>query len=247
MFPNWLLQLTWFLASVCATGAFWYFLSQKNQLGTQWTGFGAIVFVLLAVTLHIRNGLARRARAAPSRLVPALLPESGRGASGEPFLLTPAKRRGPPKANGESDIYMGIRVSNKGTDWIRGCRGRLVRVRHYVTTPDGVEKQDIPHISPAYLRWSPGDGGGVSADFCTEATLDVAVIESWGEPIYQLMTADEGLRPTYRLDFKPLGPILTIEIAAESGGRVERTLQLDGDFRMPRAGMEPLIQWREWP
>lgn len=75
----------------------------------------------------------------------------------------------------------------------------------------------------------------------------MAVIDSWGEPIYQLVTADEALRPIFRLDFKPTGPILTIEIAAESGGRIEQTLQLEGDFRTPKAGVEPLIKWREWP
>src|SRR5680860_790570 len=95
MLPDWLLQVTWFLAAVCATGGFWYFLSQKNQFGTLWMGFGALSLMLLAVTFHIHNGLARPAEVTPST------PESGLGASGEPFLLTPVKRRGPPKPNGE--------------------------------------------------------------------------------------------------------------------------------------------------
>ncbi len=179
--------------------------------------------------------------------VPSSSSKAPLGDSPGPFSIEPLKRRGPPKANGERDIYMSIRLVNRGVGWIRGCRGRLVRVRQYVTTPDAVEEQDIPHIHPAYLRWSPGEGGGVSADFANEATLDVAVIESWAVPVYQLLTADEGLRSTYQLDFTPVGPILNIEIAAESGGRIERSFRLDGDFRLPKAGVEPLVLWQELP
>jgi hypothetical protein len=61
MIPDWLLQLTWFLAGVCATGGFWYFLSQKNHIATLWMGFGALVLALLAVAFHIHNGLFWRA------------------------------------------------------------------------------------------------------------------------------------------------------------------------------------------
>jgi len=126
----------------------------------------------------------------------------------------------------------------------------LVRVQEYVSTPDGYEWQDIPHIHPAYLRWSLGDGGETSADFTTEATLDVAVIESWVEPVYQFLTANESLRSTYQLKYERAGPILTIEILAQSGDRVEQIFSLDGHERVfleAPTEVEPVVKWRTWP
>lgn len=177
-------------------------------------------------------------------------PEPSHSAADEPFSLEPVKRRGPPKPNGEFDIYMSVRVTNNGSGQIRGCRGQLVRVQDLVSTPDGPEWRDIPHIHPALLRWSPGDGGGDSTDFTTEATLDVAVIESWAEPVYQFLTANESLRSTYQLEYGWVGPILTVEISAQSGYRVEQTFNLDGHLRdllEAPAEVEPMVKWRTYP
>jgi hypothetical protein len=188
----------------------------------------------------------QRARDAPISLRPEPQPAS----SDRPFSLEPVKRRGSPKPNGEFDIYMSIRVANKGSGWIRGCRGRLVRVQDLFSTPDGSEWRGIPHIHPAYLRWSPGDGGSDSADFTTEAILDVAVIESWEKPVYQLLTANESLRSTYQLEYGQVGPILSIEISAQSGGRMEQTFSLDGHLRgflEAPTEVEPQVRWPTWP
>jgi hypothetical protein len=70
MIPEWLIQLTWFAASVCATGVFWFFLSNKNYVATLWTGFATIVLSLAAVTLHIHNDIKRRAADAPESALP---------------------------------------------------------------------------------------------------------------------------------------------------------------------------------
>ena len=60
MTQTWLLPVTWFVAGVFATGAFWYYLAQRNYHGALWTAYIALVLVLLAVALHIRNDLVRR-------------------------------------------------------------------------------------------------------------------------------------------------------------------------------------------
>jgi hypothetical protein len=125
-----------------------------------------------------------------------------------------------------------------------------VRVSDFVSTPDGFKWQDIPHIHPALLRWSPGDGGGDSVDFTKEATLDVAFIESWAEPIYQILTANEVLRPTYQLKYEQTGPFLTIEISTQSGGRIEQIFALGGhsrDFLKTPTEVEPVVTLRRWP
>jgi hypothetical protein len=210
-----------------------------------WIVAGALLAVGLMALRPAKSGSLAMAPAQSS--VASSSPASSLGDSDEPFSIELVKRHGPPKANGERDIYMGVRIMSRGDSWIRGCRVRLVRVRQYVTRPDDVEKQDVLHIHPAYLRWPPGEGGGLLADFAKDATLDVAVIRSWAEPVYQLLTADESLRSIYQLEFKPIGPILTIEITAESGGRIERSFRLDGDFRLPKAGEEPLVRWVEQP
>ena len=59
MTPDWLFQVMWFGASVGATGAIWYFLSQRNYHAVLWWGFATAIVILLAVTLHIRNDLLR--------------------------------------------------------------------------------------------------------------------------------------------------------------------------------------------
>jgi hypothetical protein len=53
--PDWMVQVAWFAAGVCATGAFWYFLSQNDYTWTVVTGLGALVFAGLAVYLHARK------------------------------------------------------------------------------------------------------------------------------------------------------------------------------------------------
>lgn len=60
MTPDWLVQLTWFAAGISATGAFWYFLGQRNYHGTLWAGYVTAMLALLAVGFLIRNDLIRR-------------------------------------------------------------------------------------------------------------------------------------------------------------------------------------------
>jgi hypothetical protein len=187
----------------------------------------------------------------PTQGVPlSPLPEPQPASSDEPFSLKPVKRRGPQKPNGERDIYMSIQVTNKGSGEIRGCRGRLVKAQNFVGTPDGYEWQDITHIHPTYLRWSLGDGGEMTADFTTEATLDVAVIESWSEPVYQLLTANESQHSDYQLKYGEAGPILTIEISAQSGGRMKQIFSLGDKYRgllEAPTEVEPVVKWGKWP
>ena len=47
--PDWLIQLSWFLAGTCATGAVWYFLSKNNTIYTWLSVAGAIFFAALAI------------------------------------------------------------------------------------------------------------------------------------------------------------------------------------------------------
>lgn len=104
MTPDWVLQLTWFLAAMGATGALWYFLAQKNFHGVLWSCYFTAVLVLLAISLHVRNDLVRKeeARASTARagastmaepLKPALPPPSA--ASSEPTPSTPLTREAP--------------------------------------------------------------------------------------------------------------------------------------------------------
>src|ERR1700741_4334835 len=51
--PVWLLQVTWFIAGVFGTGAFWYYLSQNNSLLTCVSAGGAVIFAVIAVGLHM--------------------------------------------------------------------------------------------------------------------------------------------------------------------------------------------------
>ena len=53
--PEWLVQITWFVAGVFGTGALWYFLSIKNSEAALISGVAAIVLAVLAVFLHKIN------------------------------------------------------------------------------------------------------------------------------------------------------------------------------------------------
>jgi hypothetical protein len=58
-----MVQVAWFAAGICATGAFWYFLSQNDYTWTVVTGLGALVFAGLAVYLHTcKDRLSRNHR-----------------------------------------------------------------------------------------------------------------------------------------------------------------------------------------
>ena len=59
--PNWLLQITWFIAGVFGTGAFWYYLSQKDILLTSVSAAAAVLFAALAIGLHIWSDGKRQA------------------------------------------------------------------------------------------------------------------------------------------------------------------------------------------
>lgn len=50
--PDWLVQLTWFVAGIFATGALWYFISVKSMVSALAAALSAIVFCALAVWLH---------------------------------------------------------------------------------------------------------------------------------------------------------------------------------------------------
>ena len=50
-----MVQAAWFAAGIFATGAFWYFLSQKEYIWTTVAGLGAIAFAVFAVYLHVRK------------------------------------------------------------------------------------------------------------------------------------------------------------------------------------------------
>jgi hypothetical protein len=58
-----MVQVAWFVAGICAMGAFWYFLSQNDYTWTVVTGLGALVFAGLAVYLHTcKDGSSRNRR-----------------------------------------------------------------------------------------------------------------------------------------------------------------------------------------
>ena len=67
--PDWLIQFLWFLASICASGAIWYFLSKNDNTSALASLAGAIVFSSLAIYHHRLNdrqsrNLAHRLRLA---------------------------------------------------------------------------------------------------------------------------------------------------------------------------------------
>lgn len=53
--PSWLIQVVWFLASVFATGAVWFFLSRDDHLLTWLSVIAAVALVVVAVQLHRVN------------------------------------------------------------------------------------------------------------------------------------------------------------------------------------------------
>ena len=50
--PSWLLQLVWFVASVFATGAVWYFLPRGNTAATVLSIVSAAVLAVVAVQCY---------------------------------------------------------------------------------------------------------------------------------------------------------------------------------------------------
>jgi hypothetical protein len=55
MVPGWLLLTIWFIAGIAATGSFWYFLGVRNAIGAIGSACIAIIAVILAIALQIRN------------------------------------------------------------------------------------------------------------------------------------------------------------------------------------------------
>jgi hypothetical protein len=53
--PDWSIQIAWWLSGICATGAFWYFLSKNSLLYAVVSGLGAVMFAVGAVVLHRRK------------------------------------------------------------------------------------------------------------------------------------------------------------------------------------------------
>jgi hypothetical protein len=51
---SWPIQAAWFAAGILGTGAFWYFLSQKDSLLTWLSGLGTLGFFGVAVWLHVK-------------------------------------------------------------------------------------------------------------------------------------------------------------------------------------------------
>jgi len=60
--PDWLTQLVWFVASVYATGALWYFLSKNDFVGAGLSVMGAGALAAVAVYLHRLDDRSARQR-----------------------------------------------------------------------------------------------------------------------------------------------------------------------------------------
>ena len=58
--PDWQVQLVWFLASVFATGALWYFLSRDEFLPALVSAGAAVALATIAVRLHRLNDRSAR-------------------------------------------------------------------------------------------------------------------------------------------------------------------------------------------
>jgi hypothetical protein len=58
--PDWQVQLIWFLASIFATGALWYFLSRDEILLAVMSMFAATALAAVAVALHRLNDRSAR-------------------------------------------------------------------------------------------------------------------------------------------------------------------------------------------
>ena len=55
LITEWMPQGAWFVASIFATGALWYFLGKSDINLAVASGVGAVVFVGLAIALHARK------------------------------------------------------------------------------------------------------------------------------------------------------------------------------------------------
>ena len=62
LIPAWLIQLTWFVAGVFATGAVWFFLSRNEVFASSLSAFGAVAITLIAIALHWLGDKDRRYR-----------------------------------------------------------------------------------------------------------------------------------------------------------------------------------------
>ena len=89
--PDWLVQLVWFLASVYATGALWYFLSRDDLLSAAFSLCGAVVLVFVAIQLHRLNDGSSRFKAHREQLAVFMKEAEGlRARSVEEPLPVPA-------------------------------------------------------------------------------------------------------------------------------------------------------------
>lgn len=67
MIPDWVIQITWILASISGGGALWYFLSQHKYHVALWTGYLAVALIVLGVAFHIHNGIIQREKESSQR------------------------------------------------------------------------------------------------------------------------------------------------------------------------------------
>lgn len=70
--PEWLPTVTWFVAGIFATGAFWYFLSKEDYIATALSAVGAGVLAIVAVVLQKINDRTERFRSVRERLTDLL-------------------------------------------------------------------------------------------------------------------------------------------------------------------------------
>lgn len=61
-FPEWQVTLVWFIASIGATGAFWYFVAEKQKMAALLVAVATTALVVLAVLLSARNERLKQAR-----------------------------------------------------------------------------------------------------------------------------------------------------------------------------------------
>jgi AcrR family transcriptional regulator len=73
---DWVITLTWFVASVFATGAVWYFLSKDDLFATVLSGAAAASIAVVAIQLQRVNDRSSRLRKQRERLG-SLLQEAG--------------------------------------------------------------------------------------------------------------------------------------------------------------------------
>jgi len=53
--PDWIIAVVWFMAGICATGSFWYFLGARNQVGTIASAVATGGLAVVAIAMHIHN------------------------------------------------------------------------------------------------------------------------------------------------------------------------------------------------